>query len=376
MHRLVPLLLLPLLAACATQPPQGSTPYAPSPAMRAVLEERQAMHAKEMSDLSPAEARDVPGLIDAARAIPNVKGLPATYPNVPQVTPLTASGADTELSARLYRPALAKDTPVIIYYPGGTWATGSLDTYDETARQLAMRTGWVVVSIRTRLAPEAQFPVIHDDAFAAYSWARAHMREWGADPTRVALVGEGPGANLALATALTARDRVRQGTSALPDQLVLVTPVAGTGLSSPSMSENRRSLPLTRATVSWAQDLYARRALKDPRIDLVNRPDLAGLPPTTVILAQIDPLRSGGEALARNLAAAGVPTEARLFPGTTYDFFGLANQVPEAAAAEDYVVNRLKAAFDRPAFPVLSGPVRRVTPPRAARRRAGGNSRQ
>ncbi len=364
---LLPLLTACLLTACAQEPPQGRTPYAPSPGMAAVLSERQAMHARDLAGLSADRARDVPGLIDAARAIPNVAGLPATGTEVRQFSQLTGSGAEGPLRARLYRPELAKDTPVIIYFPGGTWATGTLDSYDETPRQLSARTGWVVVSLRTRLAPEATFPGVHDDALAAYQWARAHLREWGADPTRVALAGEGPGANLALSTALLARDRAALGSPVpTPDHLLLITPLAGTALNTASMGESGDSRPLTRSTVRWAQDLYAADNLRDPRIDLVSRTDLAGMPPTTVILAEIDPLRSGGEELAAKLAAAGVPTEARLFPGTTHDFFGLGTQVAEAAAAEDYAAARLRAAFARTALPVIGGPVR---PARRSRRR-------
>lgn len=367
MHRLAPFLLLCLLPGCAATPPQGRTPYTPTPAMLSVLEERQNMHAEDPSGLSIVRAREVPMMSDAAQAIPNVAGLPATFVEVPQVQQLIASGADGALVARLYRPALAKDTPVILYFDGGTWATGTIDAYEESARQLSARTGWVVVSLRTRLAPEAKFPAIHDDAFALYQWARAHLREWGADPTRVALAGEGPGANLALSTAMLARDRAAAGApTPAPDYLLLITPLAGTELHTPSMSENGRSRPLTRATVDWAQDLYAPDNLNDPRIDLAARTDFAGLPPTTIILAQIDPLRSGGETLATKLSAAGVPVEARLFPGTTADFFGLGSRVPDAAAAEDYAATRLKAAFYRPEVPVISTP----TPPaRRARRR-------
>lgn len=360
MHRLAPPLLACLLAACAATPPQGHTPYAPSAGMRAVLEERQAMHAQELSGLSLVRAREVPGLPDAARAMPNVKGLPATETEVPQVTQMIASGADGALRARMFRPPLAKDTPVILYFPGGTWATGSIDGYEETARQLSMRTGFVVVAMRTRLAPEVQFPAVHEDAYALYRWARAHMREWGADPTRVVLAGEGPGANLALSTALYARDRAAAGArTAMPDHLLLITPLAGTSLGTASMSESGRSRPLTRATVDWAQDLYASGHLRDPRIDLVPRGDLAGLPPTTIVLAEIDPLRSGGEALAANLAAAGVPVQSQVYRGTAHDFFGLGSQVPEAAAAEDDVAGRLKVAFYRPAAPAITGRIRR-----------------
>jgi hypothetical protein len=107
MRRLAPLLLLSLLPACAGTPPQGRTPYQPSPAMLSVLQERQAMRAQELAGLPISQAREVPTLIDAARAMPNVQGLPAPSTEVPQVQQLVASGAEGALSARLYRPALA-----------------------------------------------------------------------------------------------------------------------------------------------------------------------------------------------------------------------------------------------------------------------------
>ncbi len=349
------------LAACAGDPgpPQGATPYLPSPGMAAVLQERQAMRAADPGTVSVARAREVPNLIAAMQAMPNVRGLPSDSPEVPVVRALTASGADGALPARLYQPRSARGVPLVIYFPGGTWVTGGLDDYDESARQLAQRTGWVVAAVGLRHAPEATFPAIHDDAFAAYQWARSHAREWGADPTRVALAGEGAGANLALSTALLARDRLVP----VPDHLLLITPLAGTTLSGPSMEDSGRSLPLTRRTVGWAQQRYTTddRQLLDPRLDLAPRTDLAGTPPTTIVLAQIDPLRSGGEALAAGLTAAGVRTNVRMFPGTTHDFFGLGERVTEAAAAEDYAAANLKAAFDRPALrPTRArGPARR-----------------
>lgn len=376
-----------LLLACVVSgcgglgPPQGRTPYEPSAAMLSVLAEHQAMRAVPAAGMSPDRAREVPTLVDAARAMPNVRGLPADQTEVPQVQDLVASGAAGPLAARLYRPARAKDTPTIVFFPGGTWVTGSLDTADESARQLSARTGWVVVAIRTRLAPEARFPAAHDDALAAFQWARGQMRGWGADPTRVALAGEGAGANLALSTALTARDRGIPE----PDHLLLITPLVGTGLRGPSMSENARSRPLTRGTVRWAQNLYApdRGQRNDPRLDLLARTDLGGLPAATVVLAEIDPLRSEGEVLAERLAAAGpltpgtpgvgmaapVRTEARLFQGTAHGFFGLGDTVPEAAVAEEYAATRLKAAFYRP---VLAGPAGPAARPVRHRRAVRG----
>ncbi|MDT7950430.1 MAG: alpha/beta hydrolase [Acetobacteraceae bacterium] len=344
-----------MLAACGTALPQGTTPYRPTAAMDDVLAERLAMHAKERSDVVLDQARDVPSLVDAANAILNVRGLPAPGIEVSQISYPVASGAAGRIGAVLYRPALAKDTPIILYFPGGTWATRSDAAADETARQLVTRTGFVVLSLQPRLAPEAKFPAIHDDALAGYQWARAQMRSWGADPTRVILAGEGPGANLALSTALAARDQ----RLAMPDALLLITPWAGTSTSGPSMRENGDSQPLTRSSVRWAQNLYADDHLADPRIDLARRSDLAGLPPTLMLLADIDPLRSDAEALATHLQQAGDRVDVRRYGGVTYDFFGLGASVPTAAVAEDDAAHVLKARFAT--TPASTTPAR--TPP-------------
>jgi acetyl esterase/lipase len=368
MPRLIPALIVSaLLAGCADEPPQGRTPYAPTAAMSQVLAERVAMNAKEPPHVSLQEARDVPSVTDAAQAIPNVAGLPAVAIEVQHFTQPTTNGVDAPISAWLYRPALAKDTPVILYFPSGTWATRSDIAADETSRQLATRTGWVVVTLRPPLAPEAKFPEVHDAAMVAYLWARSQLRAWGADPTRVVLAGEGPGANLALSTALLARDSAVAGRPVpLPDALLLITPWAGTSTSTPSMSENGGSQPLKRATVRWADRLYASGHLDDPRIDLTARTDFAQMPPTTFILAEMDPLRSGAETVAARMSAAGVPTDVRLYRGVTYDFFGLGAYVPEAAAAEDAAVGRMRATLARLDLPPPAPP-RRVSRSRARR---------
>lgn len=347
MLRRIPLALgLALLAAC-TDPPEGATSYTPTADMRAVLAERQSMHAKRPYDVYIGEARDIPSVTDAAQAIPNVAGRPAPLIDVKQFNQITANGAAGPLSATLYRPPLAKDTPVIIYFPGGTWAYRSDVAADETCRQLALRTGWVVVSIAPSLAPAARFPAIHDDAIAGYQWARSQLRSWGADPTRVVLAGEGPGANLALSTALAVRDRAVAGSPvAIPDQLLLITPWAGTSTGGDSMAENAGAQPLNRASVRWAQRAYASGSLDDPRIDLADRTDLQGMPPTLVILADIDPLRSGAETLAAHLQAAGTRTDIRRYRGVTYEFFGLGTYVAEAARAETDAARALAAGFN------------------------------
>ncbi len=348
-----------LLAGCTALPPQGRTPYQPDDAMQTVLNEWQAMRARPVAGLLVSEARSMPTLQDAARAIRNIHGLPA--PATPaSVETLSAAGPAGPLEARLYRPMApaAKPQAVILYFAGGTWVTGTLDGYDESARQLSARSGLPVVAIRTRLAPEAKFPEVHDDAIAAYEWALRSVRSWGGDPARVVLAGEGAGANLAMATALSARQHGLR----MPKHVLLITPLVSTSLGGVSMDENGKSRPLTRATVDWAQDFYTvhGRDLDDARLNLASRTDLAPFPPTTLVLAEIDPLRTEGEEIAAALTAARVSVQSRVFRGVTHDFFGLGLVVPAAAAAEQYAADQVRASVaPAPARPPARRAVRR-----------------
>lgn len=337
-----------VLAGCSdgTPPPQGNTAFAPTAAMRQVLAERLVMHAKRPYDVYLDETADIPSAVDAAQAIPNARGLPAPEIETPQVDEVSPAGASGALDGTLYRPKTAKNTPVIIFFPGDTWAYRSDTAADEVSRQLVLRTGYVVLLVRPRLAPDARFPAIQQDAVAAYRWARAQLRGWGADPTRVVLAGEGPGADLALATALAARDGAGVGAPVgMPDQLLLITPWASTATGTASMSENAGAQPLDRRSVRWSQLAYARGHLEDPLMDPAARADLRGLPPTTIVLAQMDPMRSSGQELAARLQASGVRTEARLYPGVTAEFFGLGAYTPEAAQAEADVASALQRNF-------------------------------
>ena len=175
----------------------------------------------------------------------------------------------------------------------------------------------------------------------------------GADPKRIALAGESAGGNLAINTAIWARDK---GLAA-PVHELLVYPVAGTDLNTPSYTETVNAVPLNRAAIEWYVAHTAAPAdLKDPRLNVVGAADLHGLPPTTIIAAQIDPLRSEDEALAQKLQGLGVAVEQRTFPGVTHEFFGMGAVVMQAKAAEDYASARLKASFVVPAQPAPMKP--------------------
>jgi len=354
-------------AAAPGSPPvatQAAGPAAPSPAapdMAAVLQTLTALGAKPFETLSPAEARSQPSPADAAMRVMRDRGiqLPPAVAAV-QTRDLQVDGAAGPLPARLYRPGGrppgAAPLPLIVYWHGGGWVVANLDTYDATPRALAAMTGSAVLSVHYRQGPENRFPAAHDDAVAAYRWAIANAGQLGANPERLAVAGESAGGNLALNVAIAARD----GNLARPRHVLAVYPVAGADMNTPSYQENASALPLSRGAMEW----FVRNALdstaqaQDPRINLVARNDLRGLPPVTIVLAQIDPLRSEGETLGMRLREAGVDVQSRTFPGATHEFFGMAAVVQAAQQAQAYAVGRLAPALGSqapaPAQPVAT----------------------
>ena len=217
--------------------------------------------------------------------------------------------------------------------------------YDGGARGLSKQANAVVVSADYRLAPEAKFPAAWDDAIAVYRWVAANAASIKGDPKRLALAGESAGGNLAVSTAVPAREAGLQA----PLHIVAVYPVAQTGnLSTASYVDSATAKPLNKAMIQWFVDkVFAKPDdAKSPRVDLVNA-NLKGLAPVTIINAQIDPLRTDGELLAGALKKAGVKTERRVYDGVAHEFFGAAAVVKDAQAAQAYVGTRLKQAFGK-----------------------------
>jgi acetyl esterase len=231
---------------------------------------------------------------------------------------------------------------VVVYYHGGGWVIANKAVYDGGARALSKLSNAVVVSVDYRQGPEHRFPAAHDDAIATYEWALQNAASFKGDPSRVALAGESAGGGLAVATAIAARDRTLQ----MPVAIVSVYPIAGTDTTTPSYVENAEAKPLSRAAMSWFFDNYLTgpQDRSNPRVNLVAA-DLHGLPPTTIINAQIDPLRSEGEVLAQRLRAAGVDVQQKTYDGVTHEFFGMGMVVDKAMDAEQMAAAALKKAF-------------------------------
>ena len=311
--------------------------------MQAVLDALQALGAKPIETLTPVMARIQPSAADAVQAVMHRRNMPIA-PDASVTTREMAYGADPMQYARIYNPAAATGTPmpVVIYYHGGGWVIADINTYDATPRLLAKQLGAIVVSVEYRHAPEAKFPAQHEDAAMAYRWVLQNAESWGGDPAKIALAGESAGGNLAIATAIYARDNHL----AMPVHILSVYPIANSDKTLPSRTDSANAKPLDTAMLGWFGYYYARSQgdMMDPRINLV-KADLKGLPPVTIVNAQIDPLRSDGEMLAVALKAAGTPVEQKTFAGVTHEFFGMGKVVRGAFDAETWSMASLKTAF-------------------------------
>ena len=313
--------------------------------MLAVLDAHASLHPKAIEKVDVATARANPTIADAVNVVLTQQGK-STKPEdlVPGVTSkdMTITGAAGSLPARVFTPDGAGPFPVVVYFHGGGWVIANKEVYDGGARGIAKQAGAVVISVDYREAPEAKFPAAWDDALASYKWALANAASLKGDPKRVALAGESAGGNLALATAIAARD----GGLQQPTHVLSIYPVTQTSLNTESYIENALAQPLNRAMVAWFVDklITSKADLKDTRLQLIDA-KLEGLPPVTLINARIDPLRSDGSKMEAALKKANVPVERREYEGVTHEFFGTAAVVEKAKEAQAYAGQRLKQAF-------------------------------
>jgi acetyl esterase/lipase len=253
----------------------------------------------------------------------------------------TIDGAGGPVPIRLYWPREAADgtVPVVMFFHGGGWVVGDLDSYDGDARRHAVGSGALVVSVDYRLAPEHPYPAAVDDVWAATQWVAAHAADLGADPGRLAVAGDSAGGNLAAVVAQLARD---SGGPAIAFQL-LWYPATTWDTSLPSFTENADAPILALDAVAEFSRWYAHgQDMKNPPTTLVpgRAADFSGLAPAYIAVAGHDPLRDDGVQYGELLSAAGVPVEVHNAETLVHGYLGYADVVP---AATDAVQNGLSA---------------------------------
>jgi acetyl esterase/lipase len=247
---------------------------------------------------------------------------------VARVDEKSVPGPEGPLRARLYVPASDdRRRGLVVYFHGGGWVVGDLDTHDSTCRFLARAADVLVLAVDYRLAPEHPFPAAVDDALAAFAWAAREAGALGADPARVAVAGDSAGGNLAAVVAGQARPR--------PCAQLLVYPVTDVSTKHPSYRTFADGYFLTEREMDWYRDHYLseRAAAGDPRVSPLLAGDLSGLPPAIVATAGFDVLRDEGEAYARRLEEAGVPVSARRYGGLVHGFANATGASTAARAA-------------------------------------------
>jgi acetyl esterase/lipase len=310
--------------------------------------------ARPIETLDPEQARQQPTPADAVASVLAERGEDPTPEAVGRVVDHMIAGAAGGIPARIYWPGGDERFPVLVYFHGGGFVIGDLDSYDATPRALANAAGCIVVSVGYRRAPEFPFPAAHDDAVAAYRWTLENAETLHGHPDRVAIAGESAGANLAIGVALDARDR---GLPAPVHQL-LVYPVAEYAFDKPSYAEHAHARPLSAAMMPWFLAHYVSdgNLRDDPRLSPL-RADLSGLPDTTVITAEFDPLRDDGRELALALDRAGIEVIAQHYDGVMHEFFGMGTVLDAAREATSIAATRLRQAFgtEEPSLPLTAG---------------------
>ena len=264
-----------------------------------------------------------------------------TKPDIAVAHDVSIDVRDSQIRGRLYRSEADGILPLVIYYHGGGWLLGSIDSHDVTTRLLALTSGFAVLSVDYRRGPDSRFPTAVNDAVDAVRWAVDHAGDLGIDPTRIALAGDSAGGNLATVAAAVIRD---EGGPRLTMQ-VLVYPVTTCDLDR-GFDMTYEGHILYRDEMQWHQDNYLSSPdqTHDPRVAPLLA-DLHDLPPAVVIIAECDPIRPQGELYIEALRSAGVPVSVYDAATLVHGFFGLDELFPEAADAMTFVADELKRAM-------------------------------
>jgi acetyl esterase len=303
------------------------------PGAAALLQQMAQTGAPPIHQLPVPEARRMMQMMVAA----------APRPQVGRVEDRAIPGPAGEIPVRIYWPRSGQRVGLVVYYHGGGWVLGDLETHDATCRRLANASDCIVVAVDYRLAPEHKFPAAVEDCYAAALWAAENAASLGVDAARVAVAGDSAGGNLAAVVSLLAKQR---GGPPLAHQ-ALIYPVTDFDFQRPSYQENAEGYLLTRQAMEWFWRQYLNDDAEgaDPLASPLRAPDLRGLPPATVITAEYDPLRDEGEVYAERLAQAGVPTTCVRYLGQIHGFISLEHLLPAGRQALLALGATLRAAL-------------------------------
>ena len=301
------------------------------PHLAGVLQMMAAANRKPTAEGSPEEGR--------AGYLALTQGTLSPEQRVPvaSVRDCSVPGAEGPVAARIYRPEGVGPWATVVYFHGGGYVIGNLDTHDNMCREICRGAPAVVVSVDYRLAPEHPFPAGVEDAVAAARWAVSHAAELGGSAT-VAVAGDSAGGNFAAVVS----QQLRDAGIALAAQFLIYPAVDHVGAVYPSATQNAKGYFLEAETMAWFYGHYAGRQVNplDPRLAPLQAPSLAHLPPALIVSAEFDPLRDQGAAYAEALRAAGGQAELIPGPGMIHGFFDMGRWSPGAQAIITHSIER------------------------------------
>jgi acetyl esterase len=301
------------------------------PQVKYILEEAEALGLPAYQELSPAEARKQ--MLDLAPAVDPLL-------SVKRVENCSIPGPDGEIPMRLYYPEGEPPFAVLVYFHGGGWVIGDLDTHHGFCHALAKTSGCLLVSVDYRLAPEHRFPAAIEDAYTATQWVAENADVIQADPARLAVAGDSAGGHLAAVVALVARDR--KGPRI--ELQILIYPITDCNFNTPSYIKNKEGYMLTRDLMKWfwGHFMEDESEANDPYASPLRAKNLSDLPPALIVTAEYDPLRDEGEAYGKRLQQAGVKVTISRYAGMIHAFIRMTAQLDKAKEALDEVAGTLR----------------------------------
>jgi acetyl esterase len=307
------------------------------PVLKAFLDQVAAMGGPKTWEMQPSEARE------AFAALMQLAG-PKDVP-IGKVANIAIPAAHGDIAARSYSPVASGGDalPTLVFFHGGGWVIGNIDTHDGLCRMIANGSGCRVISVEYRLSPESKFPGPVEDAVGAVEWIEKNASQLGVDANRLAVGGDSAGGDLAAVVAQVAKAK---GGPKLAYQMLLF-PVTQIGDETTSLREYAEGYFLERRTLDWFYGHYLPTDAdrKDPRISPLAAKDVSGLPPAYIMLAGFDPLHDEGLAYAEKLRGAGVSVAVADYPDMVHDFIYLQAVLPQAAEALNTAAKALKAAL-------------------------------
>ncbi len=317
----------------------------PAPLAGGVLDEQihlllriqELMGEKPLPGQTPAQAREHFNTL-----IPSLKSIGGLFEKVDTIRDLQIPGPAGNIPARLYQMSADKPLPLMLYFHGGGWVIGNIETADNISRFICKHAGCHVLSIDYRLAPEHPFPAAVEDSYAALEWVHEHAAELGADPARILAGGDSAGGNL---TAVISQLAVQRGKSLLAGQVLFYAAVDGAHLDTPSYKEfGGQALGLPKVDIEWFLDHYSPNinARQDPRLSPLLEKDLRGLPPALIVTAEFDVLRDEAEAYAEHLVRAGVPVTLLRCNGMNHGFLTTVGLIRRSGIYFNQITEKIK----------------------------------